>query len=205
MVSVRRPIVAPVTVTVLGSSSPAGSDSFTVALVTAQADDLDLPSYASLGDKGRKARYGISYVRNICSQGGVTFNETEPDSDVLAVDCMVVFPEAPIRIQVKCTSSKKLHGRSASWKLEEGWVRKWETSKIPVYFVLVIVPPKWDSWLSHDPKGTFHATGAFWRRVDFGAPVKGQLKIDKANRLTMATLETWHAELLAVFGGGSDD
>lgn len=193
--------VAGVTSTVLATLQPDAASSTTVSAVTALADNA-MPPYARLEDKGRKARYGISYVRNICSQAGVPFEETEPDSDVLAVDCLAEFPESPVRIQVKCTSGKRLHGKSASWKLDEGWVRKWEASKIPVYFVLVIVPPKWDQWLTHDPKGTLHATGAFWRRVDFGTPVGGQLKVDKRNRLTKDTLAVWHADLLAVFGGG---
>lgn len=192
------------TVQVLRSARWSDGLSSTVALVTVQAGNPTTPSYASLGDKGRKARYGVSYVRNVCAQAGVPFWEIEPDSDVLAVDCQAEFPESPVRIQVKCTSGKKIQGRSASWKLEEGWVRKWEASKIPVYFVLVIVPQKWETWLDHDPKGTYHATGAFWRRVDFGVALKSQLKIDKANRLTMQTLPIWHQDLVSVFSGNSN-
>lgn len=170
----------------------------TVAAVTAPVSNVMAP-YAKLEDKGRKARYGVSYVRNVCSQAGVPFSETEPDSDVFAVDCQAEFPESPVRIQVKCTSTKKLSGHSASWRLDEGWVRKWDASKIPVYFVLVIVPPRWDQWLAHDPQGTMHASVAYWRRVDFGVPMTGQLKIDKTNRLTRDTLAVWHADLLEVF------
>jgi hypothetical protein len=122
--------------------------------------------FALLDDKGRKARYGVSYVRNVCAQAGVPFMETEPDSDVHAVDCGVTFPAAEIRVQVKCSSQFKMSGKTATWSIEPDWVRKWERALVPVYFVLVIVPEHWSVWLNHEPTQTVHTTGAFWGRVN---------------------------------------
>ena len=62
----------------------------------------------------RKARYGVSYIRNLCAQAGLRFGETEQDEDVLAVDCEIKYREANVGVQVKCTSSLKIVGRSAS-------------------------------------------------------------------------------------------
>jgi hypothetical protein len=42
---------------------------------------------ATLPDTGRRARYGVAYLRTICAQAGVGVKETSPDEDVLAVDC----------------------------------------------------------------------------------------------------------------------
>lgn len=159
--------------------------------------------YAFLDTNGRKARYGVSYVRSICAQAGVGFQETSPDEDALAVDCAVEFKEANVRVQVKCTSTLTIAGRRASWPVEPGWVRKWAESLIPVYFVLVIVPAGDPTeWLDHRPAGTLHKTAAFWRRID---PVNLGSRIDvpKKQRLTIETLHTWRTEMLHCFTNGA--
>jgi hypothetical protein len=105
---------------------------------------------ALFGDKTAKARYGLAYLRSICSQAGVGFTETSPDEDVYAVDADVKFPEGTVSIQVKCTGGFRIGGKSASWKIEPEWRDKWNRSKIPVYFVLVMLDP--DSrpdWVTH--------------------------------------------------------
>src|SRR5260370_13202469 len=108
--------------------------------------------------------------------------ETERDSDVLAVDCNVAFREADVRVQVKCTSQWTIGGTSLTYPVEEGWIRKWDECLIPVYFVVVIVPPDPDLWLDHDPEGTFHSTAAFWVRLVPGT-VSTSLAVPKDQRL----------------------
>jgi hypothetical protein len=129
--------------------------------------------------------------------------ETEPDSDVLAVDCNVMFREADVRVQVKCTSQWTIGGKSLSYPVEEGWIRKWDESVVPVYFVVVVVPPDPDLWLSHDQVGTLHRTAAFWVRLVPGT-VGTSLAVPKNQRLTKDTIQIWHNDLLALFkpGGG---
>lgn len=158
---------------------------------------MSLP-HATLGTNGCKARYGLSYVRSVCSQAGVTMTETEPDSDVLAVDCNVAFREADVRVQVKCTSKWTIGGRSLRYPIEEGWIRKWDDSVVPVYFVVVIVPSDPALWLRHDQDGTFHGTAAFWVRLVPGT-VGTSLAVPKDQRLTRNTIEIWHSDLLALF------
>ena len=162
------------------------------------AEEVSHPS-AILLPNGSKARYGVSYVRNICAQAGVGLNETAPDEDVLAVDCDVKFAEADVRVQVKCTGQFTLAGKQASWKVEQSWVDTWAMAKVPVYFVLVIVKGQSHEWLHHRPTGTMHNAAAFWRRVDGLPSETTSLTIAKKQRLTAATVEQWHGDLLACF------
>ena len=126
-------------------------------------------------------------------------SETSADEDVLAIDAEVSFPESPVRVQIKCTSSLKIAGRTASWKLEEQWVKKWNASKIPAYFVLVLVPPEIDTWLLHSGRGTnMHQTAAYWQRVDL-SDHSSTLSIPKRQRLTVESFAQWHQDVLSVF------
>ena len=158
---------------------------------------VSLPA-CTLTPNGQKARYGVSYVRNICAQAGFGLTETSPDEDVLATDCDVVFEEGHVRVQVKCTSTLKIGGRRASWPLKEYWIRKWAKSKLPVYFVLVIVPSEHGQWLHHRPSGTLHRTAAFWARIR-PDDLSTKIAIPKEQRLSAETLVTWHSDLLEAF------
>lgn len=146
----------------------------------------------------RKSRYGVAYLRSICSQAGMPMQENSPDEDVLAVDCDVKFAEAPVLVQLKCTSKLKLTGQTASVALKPDWCTKWAAQKVPVYLVLVVVPKNVGEWLTHQEGGTFHATAAYWVRVygNEGASVK----VPKDQRLSAETFEQWHRELRACFG-----
>lgn len=152
----------------------------------------------TFGDNGRKARYGVSYLRSVCSQAGVGVTETGVDEDVLAIDCVLMFAEGQVVVQVKCTSGKTIGGKTAAVSLKPEWCEKWAKQKGPVYLLLVIVPANIEDWLTHHPKGTAHASAAFWVRVhgDEGTSVT----VPKAQRLTSATFDTWNADMLAAYG-----
>jgi hypothetical protein len=152
----------------------------------------------TLSPNGQRARYGVSYVRNICAQAGVGLSETSPDEDVLATDCTVDFKEGPVRVQVKCTSGLTIGGKTKSYTLKPEWLRKWDESLVPVYFVIVVVPKQDKTWLAHQADGTFHRTAAFWQRVPQASTAKS-ITIPKAQRLTTDTLPIWHSELRAAF------
>jgi hypothetical protein len=151
-----------------------------------------------LDTNGKKARYGVSYLRNVCAQAGVGLTETEPDEDVLAVDCAVQYPELAVRVQVKCTSRLTIRGRTKSIPVDESWIEKWSRSLVPVYLLVVIVPSEVSEWLEHVDEGTMHRTAAFWKRVDRGVALPS-VKIPKGQRLTVDTISLWHKELLANF------
>lgn len=164
--------------------------------------DDDDPAVASLSDNGRKARYGVSYVRAICSQAGVTMTETSPDEDVLAVDCQVHFEPGDVRVQVKCTSSWTIGGASLTFPLEERWIRKWDRCRVPVYLVVVIVQPDPDEWISHDDNGTLHKSAAFWVRVPKSPGPS--IEVPKDQRLTGRTLSAWYEDLIAMYTPGGE-
>lgn len=153
---------------------------------------------STLSPNGQRARYGVSYVRNICAQAGVGLTETSPDEDVLATDCTVEFKEGPVRVQVKCTSRLTLEGKTKSYALKPEWLRRWDESLVPVYFVIVVVPKQVPAWLSHRDDGTFHKTAAFWQRVSHSSNARS-ISIPKTQRLTVETIPTWHTDLRAAF------
>jgi len=162
-------------------------------------------SVGTLSSNGSKARFGVAYVRAVCSQAGVGFTETSPDEDVLAVDGQVDFAMSPARVQVKCTGRFRIPGgNTASWQAEESWWGHWHLSRIPVYFILVVVDPDEQlSWLNHQDDGTLHRAAAFWVRVD-QLPDRSRIAVPKDQRLTVDTLPIWAAEVDACFdlGGG---
>ncbi len=155
----------------------------------------------TLGTNGCKARYGLSYLRSICSQAGVGMTETAPDEDVLAVDCSVDFLEASVRVQVKCTSQWSISGKQLTYPVEAAWVRKWDAIKIPMYFVVVIVPQDLERWVRQEDGGTFHATAAYWVRLIPGE-IGTSIDVPKKQRLSKSTMSLWHSDLLALFTPG---
>lgn len=157
---------------------------------------------ATLDANRAKSRFGVAYVRAVCSQAGVGFQEGSPDEDVLAIDGNIDFEIAPARVQVKCTGKFRIKGGStATWPIDESWVQHWKRSGLPVYFVLVIVDPDDQvSWLQHQDEATLHRAAAFWVRVDT-LPDGQNIVVPKAQRLTADTLRLWAAEVEASFGG----
>jgi hypothetical protein len=141
----------------------------------------------------------VAYLRSICSQAGVMMSETEPDADVIAIDCTLNLGVGTVTVQVKCTSQFKLRGRSASWPMKEHWQESWTRSRLPVYFLLVVVDVQdRAAWLDHRSDDTFHRAAGYWARVD-NATDPDRIFIDKNQRLTTETFHTWNTDLLACF------
>jgi hypothetical protein len=155
----------------------------------------------TLTAKGAKARFGAAYVRAICSHASVGFDETSIDEDVLAVDGMVNFAIGPARVQIKCTGQFRINGGStATWPAEAQWFEKWHKSKIPVYFVIVMVDPDDQTvWLEHLADATLGRAAAFWVRVDRMSE-RASITVPRTQRLTAATLTEWSADVDAAFG-----
>lgn len=162
---------------------------------------LDPPDIATLGANGAKARFGVAYLRSICSQAGVGFTETSIDEDVLAIDGKIEFAVADARIQVKCTGKFKINGgQTATWPADSHWWSKWHGCKVPVYFVMLVLDPDdQPRWVQHVPEGTLHRAAAFWVRVDQMSESSG-IVVPKNQRLTADTLHEWAADVDACFG-----
>lgn len=125
-------------------------------------------------------------------------SETDPDEDIHAVDCQLQYPEFAAPVQVKCSSRHDLAGRDPFVDVTGDWARKWAAQVVPVRLILVVVPDECETWLQHPDDGTWHPTAAFWLDVSGGE--SGRLHLPKTQRLTAATLDAWHADLLARFG-----
>lgn len=166
--------------------------------------EVDLPTpngAATFSETTAKARFGVAYLRTVCSQAGVGFTETSPDEDVLAVDGNVHFALADARVQIKCTGQFRINGGpTATWTAEVEWREKWQMSQVPVYFVLVIVDPDDQvKWLDHYDQGTVQRAAAFWTRVDTMSDTT-RIRIPKSQRLTADTLQGWAEDLAVLFG-----
>ncbi|MEV0752791.1 DUF4365 domain-containing protein [Streptosporangium sp. NPDC050280] len=160
----------------------------------------DFSDFETLTPNGSKARFGVAYLKTICSQAGVGISETPADEDVNAVDCAIDFEVGSVRVQVKCSAQFRVDGRSASWPVEPTWRLKWAKCGVPVYLVLVIVGnDEAHHWLDHLPKGTMQHAAAFWVRVNTLKSDQTRINVPKSQRLTAATLKTWESDLNACF------
>lgn len=167
------------------------------------------PSIATLTANGAKARFGVAYLRAVCSHAGVGFTEVSVDEDVLAIDGMINFSLAEVRVQVKCTGQFRINGGgTATWPAEDGWWEKWHRSGVPADFVLVVLDPDDQAaWLHHHDEGTLHRAAAFWVRVD-NMSVGPGITVPKTQRLTADTLRQWAEDVEECFrpsGGGDRD
>jgi Domain of unknown function (DUF4365) len=161
----------------------------------------DFLDFAPLTSNAAKARFGVAYLRAVCSQAGVAFVESSVDEDLMAFDGLIGFADVDVRVQVKCTGQFKIaSSRTASWPADEHWWRKWRRAKNPVYFVLVVMDPDIQpGWLDHRSDGTLHRAAAFWARVDC-APAAASVVVPKDQRLTADTLQLWYTETLSGYG-----
>ena len=155
---------------------------------------------ATLDSNRAKARFGVAYFKAVCSQAGIGFSETPIDEDVLAVDGTLNFAEAPVMVQIKCTGQFRIAGgQTASWPAEASWREKWKKSRLPVYFVLVLVDPdEQTAWLDHRRADTLIRSAAYWTRVDQEAEGL-RITVPKSQRLTSATFDLWYRDMEASF------
>jgi len=155
----------------------------------------------------RQAWWGVRYVSAICAQAGYLFVETPGEGDVHSLDGQVFMrPGLGVSVQVKCTH--KSITRQRAWTIKKAWRKNWEDLDLPGYFVQVSVPPDTKGWVEHpaDPEwATLMRCAAFWTRIDPLPASQKTITVRTAQRLTMATLDFWAADLEAVvtrFSGG---
>lgn len=164
--------------------------------------DVLLPHQA-LDSKGRKARYGMAYLEAVSFQAGVPVTPTGQDQDVLGVDCTLEFPQAPVRVQIKCTARQLARTTDTlSYNIGENVFIKWRRNTYPVYLVVVIVPSDVPAhWADFDTDDqTLSRSAAYWAEVDRSRQSPPwSVSIHRENRLTPETLRMWHRD---AFGGG---
>lgn len=162
------------------------------------------PRYWSVGSRDLspeqcKSRYSLAFMNALCAQAGVTISETRQDEDVHAIDMAVNFTEAPVQVQLKCSSAKSMSGPSERIDLEERWIEKWSTSQLPVFLVLVVVPDDRADWLSDSDRSTLHRAHAYWTQIEPPLAQKS-VHVARTNRLTIDTLLDWRNILRKGFG-----
>lgn len=154
----------------------------------------------------RKGRFGVVYMRAIAGQAGCGFSETSPGEDTLAIDHTLDFPEGAVRVQVKTTAAAAIDDTAEhlSFSAQDAWIDKWARVRVPLYFVIVVVPKVSDAWLSHDEAGTQLAgTAAFWVRLNASQFESSKtIKVPRSQRVTLATIPAWHQDLCALFTAG---
>ena len=162
-----------------------------------------LSPHQTLTLNARKGRYGVAYLRAVAGQAGCNFYETSPGEDVLAVDCLLEYPESNVRVQVKTTKRYTIDGSNAeiTYSAEDKWIQKWAASMLPVYFVVVVVPDDSATWLNHDNGGTHMVrTAAYWVRIDPAEFESSKtIRIPRAQRLDASTIAVWHDDLRKLY------
>ncbi len=84
--------------------------------------------------------------------------------------------------------------------IESRWVERWADRLTPVYFLVVVVPTNIEDWIRHPLDGTFHRAAGYWRRVQPNE-LGSSIVLDRTERLSVDTMDIWHADLLAAFAG----
>jgi hypothetical protein len=148
-----------------------------------------------------KSRYSLAFMNALCAQAGLSIGETRQDEDVHAIDMGVIFPEAEVRVQLKCSSKKTMARDFETIALDKGWIAKWSLSLVPVFLVLVVVPDDQREWLEDSDRATLHNTHAYWTRIETPIPDdRKSVRISKADRVTIETLRVWRNALRVGFG-----
>lgn len=156
-----------------------------------------------LGIDSAKSRYSLSYLYAVCAQAGCTAIETPQDSDVHAIDGTIQFEEADVRVQLKCSSTMQMTAEFERIDLKENWIAKWKKAEIPVYVVLVVVPPEKTDWVSYRSDDTLHRTRAYWAEFDRSS-VEKSIRIPRSQQFGVGTIHEWHSQMIDRFEGSAD-
>jgi hypothetical protein len=167
--------------------------------------DGDTLTTPQLDLNGRKGRYGVAYLDAVVTAAGFDMTEPRPGADMLAYDTTIMFPEGDVRVQIKTTHQYALGGSNErlTYTAKQHWVDSWAAARIPVYFVVVVVPPEdGQLWLNHGPTGTeMTQTAAFWNRIrpsDF-TPANMSVAALRSQRLHGSTLLEWQRNFVGEY------
>lgn len=154
--------------------------------------DVDLATLGptSLGSNAAKSLFSQGYLQLIASEARTTVMFTQQDQDINAIDAQLDFLEAPLRVQLKCTSSLTITDRGLRFQLKKEWIRKWRRSPLPVY-LLVIVLGRDTDWIRHEPPMTIADATAYWARVDTIDPNTPSILISPDNTVDNTTIASW--------------
>jgi hypothetical protein len=171
--------------------------------------------WAELGSKAenwQKAHYSAGVFQAIVAQAGYSVSPTQADVDLLAIDMSIEYPEAPVRVQLKCTSSKTFdRADSLRFPIKDTWRAKWDQNLYTPYMVLFAVQPGGADWMTHgsydQPRGPLseHISDlgpAFWAPLR-PLPDLASVVFSRGKRFTAETVCAWREDLLKASQGGS--
>nr|WP_306428113.1 MULTISPECIES: DUF4365 domain-containing protein [unclassified Brevibacterium] len=155
----------------------------------------------------RQGRYGVAYVRSVCTQFGVGFGETSADEDTIGVDGQIEYEVSPLRIQIKCTTKAFTKQEPhISWPIKDKWAQLWSGMLVHPYLVVVQVPEEPADWIDYEDGSTLHHTSAYWAPLDRTTlkPLEKQtsIHVPKRNLFTPETVGDWEREIKSQFMGG---
>jgi len=149
-------------------------------------------------------RYAVAYVRKVCAQAHIGFVETSAGEDVIAVDGLIQYPSADLRVQIKGSTGPSLQVQNGqlSFAVEEAWRKKWRRNGLPTYFIYVLMEHDIAAWFAYNPSDTLAGAYALWARVDDLADDATHVFFDRADRFTAETVGAWFQDLNVGYGGG---
>lgn len=152
--------------------------------------DLDTLEPTKLQANAAKSLFSQGYLAMISSEAGAPVMMTGQDQDINAIDAQIDFLEAPIRVQLKCTSSLTVTDKGLRFRLKEEWVKKWDRSQLPVYLLIIVLGSDSD-WLKYEDAATIANAKAFWARVDKLPLSTTSILINPSDTVDNKTIETW--------------
>lgn len=157
--------------------------------------DVDLATLGPtlLGSNAAKSLFSQGYLQLIASEAQTTVMFAQQDQDINAIDAQLDFLEAPLRVQLKCTSSLTVTDRGLRFPLKEEWIRKWRRSPLPVYLLVIVLSSDAD-WITHAPPSTITNATAYWARVDNVEPDARSILIGPNNTVDNNTIASWFDE-----------
>lgn len=150
----------------------------------------------------RTGRIGVMYVRSLIAQAGIRHEENAPGEDHGAVDLTTHLTSAPVTVQVKTSSGKRLNKDGTySVPVNADWCAKWSHQKVPVYLVLVVLSKKdYSAMVTQGARTTTWHAHAYWAQVNDATP--GTLRVPVQNRLHLDTFGIWDDQVERCFTGG---
>lgn len=152
--------------------------------------ELDKTKATPLPSNDAKSSFSQGFLKMLASAAGAPVSFTPQDQDFNAIDAQLTFAEAPIPVQLKCTSTLKPSDAGLRFPLKEAWIRSWRRSLLPVYLVVVVLSRE-SEWIRHEESTTIANAKAFWARVDqleLGTP---SILMSHDHTLDDGTIDTW--------------
>ncbi|WP_218009225.1 DUF4365 domain-containing protein [Herbidospora cretacea] len=113
----------------------------------------------------QKEQLSKAYMLAVATQGGYTIAEWNVDKD--GVDVTLRSNGLMVDIQLKCTHGPRKSRGDFTFDLDVKTYDKLRDPdrSAPGYMALMVVPPKLDAWILHEPERLLIACHAYWAKL----------------------------------------